>query len=322
MNLEAPFEELLENLKDDTAPLRAAVLYRLSEPVEHELAALRDAWESVPSERRLLLLVRMVETSEASFDTDYTAVALFALDDPDEEVRSSAIEALWVSEDSATMQRLVRMLELDEAATVRAAAAQALGRFVLAGELGEIPEAMARSLEDTLLEAWENDAESLEVRRRALESIAYSGRDEVSSLIEEALDHADLSMQASALFAMGRCADERWADYVMSALTHDEPEIRFEAARAAGELGLRASVPRLIELTEDDDREVKEAAIWSLGEIGGQSATRALLNLSEHDDVDEALLDVIEDAMNTAALGSGEFATYILDVDDEIEPDD
>ena len=47
-------------------------------------------------------------------------------------------------------------------------------------------------------------------------------------------------MRQSALFAMGRTADSRWAKVVLSELESHEPAMRFEAAQAAGEMGLTA----------------------------------------------------------------------------------
>ncbi|HQE18850.1 MAG TPA: HEAT repeat domain-containing protein [Aggregatilineales bacterium] len=314
---EESFTDLLENLRDETAPLRAALIYRLSNPTPQDLNDLRDAWGLVPVERRRLLMSRLVETSETSFEVNFREIALLALVDEDDDVRRLGIEALWEEQDVSTMRLIVRLLQQDADAAVRAAAAQALGRFVLAGELGEFPEAVVREAEAELLDVWQESSEPLEVRRRALESIAYSGRDEVPSLIQEALDHHEIKMQASAIFSMGRSGDERWENQVLAALYHPEPELRFEAARAAGELFLTAAVARLIEMLDEDDREIQQAAIWSLGEIGGQEAKRALMDFADKRDLDDDMLEAVEDALNTAALSTGEFVTYIFNMDDD-----
>lgn len=317
IELGGPLSILLDGLADEDTPLRAGLLYRLSEPAADDLAELQARWPLLPVQRRRLLLLRMAEASETNFDLDFSAVARLALSDDDSEVRQHAIAALWTSEDPALSHSLVRLLQIDESADVRAAAAQALGRFVLASELGELPATIAESVEAALLEAWYDDIDAPDVRRRALESIAYSGREEVTSLIEEAAVHPDLKMQSSALFAMGRSSDERWAPYVLRALNVAEPELRFEAAHAAGELGLADAVPRLIELLQDPDHELMEAAIWSLGEIGGPDATSALVRLLRHDGLDEDLIDAVEDALATAALIDGQFGTLGFFDDDQ-----
>lgn len=311
------FDSLLENLKDVDEPLRAALIYRLSDPSAEEMRAFEDVWADLPAERQQLLLTRLFELSEVNFEVDFTDVARLALRDEDDEVRRLGIELLWENEEPATMRQIVRMLQQDAATDVRAAAAQALGRFVLAAELGEFSEAIAQEAEASLLEAWFEINESPEVRRRALESIAYSGREEVPNLIAEALENPNIQMQASALFAMGRSSDERWEDSVLAALYHPEPELRYEAARAAGELFLSAAVNRLAEMLTEDDREIQQAAIWALGEIGGRDAQRALMAFSEDDTLDDDMLDALEDALNTAALSTGEFVTYIFNAEDD-----
>ncbi len=305
------FENLLAELADSEAPLRAALIYRLSEPSPADLAALQAIWPSIPTERRQLLLSRLVEASEVSFDLDFSAVALFALEDEVAEVRQQAVAALWERDDPPVMRRLIALLRDDPSEEVRAAAAQGLGTFVLSGEYGMLPHDVALEAEEALLAVFTEQKELSEVRRRALESIAFSSRKEVPPLIEQAARDADVSMQASAIFAMGRSADEQWADHIMRALDNPVPELRFEAARAAGEIGLVESVSRLIELTQDEDREIKEAAIWSLGEIGGIEAQSALMELANREK-DADLLEAIEDALNTAVLSTGEFVSYVF----------
>lgn len=319
-NRERSFESLLADLADTNAPLRAALIYRLSDPSPEDLAALQAAWPSIPAERRQLLLSRLTEASEVSFDLDFSAVALFALEDQDAGVRQQAVAALWERDDPSTMRRLIALLRNDPSGEVRAAAAQGLGTFVLSGEYGMLPQEVVQEAEEALLTAL-TAQEPQEVRRRALESIAYSSRKEVPPLIEQAAQDADIAMQASAIFAMGRSADEQWAEHIMRALDNPEPELRFEAARAAGEIGLVESISRLIELTQDEDREVKEAAIWSLGEIGGIEAQNALFDLANHEKDDE-LLEAIEDALNMAMLSTGEFVSYVFtrsEEDDDFE---
>lgn len=312
-----PFQNLIDNLRDVDEPLRSAIVYRLSNATAEDMAELQAAWQGVPAARRQLLLSRLLDLSEVNFEVDFTAVALFALEDEDDDVRRIAVEALWENQEAPTMRHLLRLLQQDPSAGVREAAARSLGRFVLAGELDEFPRALADEVELALLEVWQEPGELPDVRRRALESISYSGREEVPSLIEEALENQELKMQASAVFAMGRSCDERWENHVLNALYHPEAELRFEAARAAGELFLSGAVRRLIEMLYEDDREIQQAAIWSLGEIGGEQAKRALMDFADDEDLDPDMMEAVEDAVNTAVLSTGEFVTYIFEMDED-----
>jgi HEAT repeat protein len=313
--------DMLEALGDEMVPLPAALIYRLSDVADDDFKALCAAWPDLPVERRRLLLSRMVEAAETNFEMDFERVALFALDDEDEEVRTQAVAGLWENETLGLMERLLSLMLNDPGPQARAASAGALGRFVLLGELGKLPLAQARRVEDALLEVCYGEDDVLEVQRRALESVAYSGREEVAALIEDAYYHDDTSMRASAIFAMGRSADDRWASLVLAELRGPEPQMRFEAARACGELELEDAVPTLIEMLAEYDREVREAAIWALGEIGGREARAALLVAADQAE-DEALLEVIEDAISSSALadwGIGiPFFPDFEDADEEI----
>jgi HEAT repeat protein len=194
------------------------------------------------------------------------------------------------------------MLKLltDPAESVRAAAAGALGRFVYAGELEDIPANKVAPVTKALKTAYANPAEALEVRRRALEALGFLGYAEVGDLIRQGYQHAEQPMRLSAVFAMGRSADdEQWGEIVVRELDSRDPEMRFEAARACGELEYVPAVRRLAELLDDVDENVQQAAVWSLGQIGGDKARQllqaVLLSDAEHLHEDaEAALDELE----------------------------
>lgn len=314
-----PLEELVAILHGDNPILPAAAYYRLSALPPDDLAALEEAWPGLPVERRRTLLAQLNVVSEANFEMDFRAVAEMALDDADAEVRRGAIVCLWEVETQSLMHRLMDILTHDPAAEPREAAASALGRFVLLGELEELPEGTTAPVEELLLEICREPSEPLDVRRRALESLAYSGRRETVDLIEDAYDHDVLRMRVSAIFAMGRSADERWADHILRELESYEAEMRYEAAHAAGELVLADAVPGLIELLASDDVELVSAAVWSLGEIGGAEARRGLTELSMLTD-DENLLEAIDDALAMASLMEG--ALGLIDLPDVDSLDD
>jgi HEAT repeat protein len=221
--------------------------------------------------------------------------------DADSEVRAAAIDGLWENEDQALVGPLVHLLRADESLNVRAAAATALGRFVLLGELEEIDRAPAMLAEQALLETLHDAQSDLEVRRRAVESISYSGEAGVREIIEAAYYDEEEKMQASALFAMGRSADPFWIKLLVVELDNPNPELRFEAARACGELEASAAVAQLIDMSfNDPDREVQQAAVWALGRIGGREARQALEACCESDD--EALSEAAAEALDEMEL--------------------
>jgi HEAT repeat protein len=291
------YEKILTHIAKINERLNIRYLYALSGMTREHLARFREVWPSIEVDRRRSVLQNLVDITEHSFEANFDPIFLLAMGDDDSEVRAKAIDGLWENEDQALIGPLVHLLRTDESAQVRASAAMALGRFVLLGELEEIDRAPAMLAEEALLETLREKAEDLEVRRRAVEGIAYSGEAGVREIIEAAYYDDEEKMQASALFAMGRSADPYWGKVLLQELDNPNPEMRFEAARACGELEVSTAVPRLIEMSFDDpDREVQQAAISALGRVGGRQAREALEAYYESDD--EALSQAAAEALD------------------------
>ena len=237
-----------------------------------DVTHVREVWPRLPTELRQRLIGRLVELAEADFEVNFGAIFRLGLEDEDAEVRTAAIEGLWEDEDVRLVPLLVTALREDEAASVRTSAATSLGRFVLLGELEKIrPDPKAAAFE-ALLATWRDPGEDTEARRRALESLAYASDEAVVEVIREAYAASEEKVRISAVFAMGRSADNRWARQVQQELFNPNPELRYEAARACGELQISEAVAALEELADDADPEVQEAALWALGQIGGDKA--------------------------------------------------
>lgn len=303
------FMETLIALRDGEAgTISAKVLYGLSELTEIDILQLRPMWKELSTEYRQKIVQRVADIGETNFELDYRVFGLFALKDEDEEVRKSAISIMWVDESLTFMRRLVDIAQNDESTAVRAAAISDLGRFILLGELGDLPERELLPVQDMVVEFWADESEDVEIRRRALEAISNCGHEIVEAAINEAYRSDERSLRVSSIYAMGRSCDEQWEEIVLKELSSPDAEMRYEAARAAGELTLTNATPQLIRLARGTDREIKEVAIWSLGEIGGRDALRVLTSLAGEvqETDDEELLDLIEEAMGNAALAGGE----------------
>ena len=298
--------------------LSATIFYGLSNLPYDDALQVRPVWDRLPSSARRKILREMIDLSEANFEMDFGAIGWFGLDDADSAVREASIEVLWEDESTELMNRLIEMVQWDEVPEVRAAAASAIGRFVLLGELGDIPESAFNTVQEAVVNVLTNLDEDVDVRRRALEAIANSSHEIVEEAIQEAYTGDERRMQVSAVFAMGRSCDPQWSDYVLRELTSDDPEMRYEAARAAGELEVAEAVPHLTRLALDSDREVQDMAIWSLGEIGGKEALRVLSAMAKdaEDQGDRDLREAIDDAIATANLASGSLSLFDFDQDE------
>jgi HEAT repeat protein len=312
------YEKVLLHISNSGERLNARYLYSLSGMTRERLVRFREVWPGIEADRRRLLMNKLVELTELSFEVNFDPIFLVALGDDDSQVRAGAIDGLWENEDQALIGPLVHLLRADEASNVRAAAAVALARFVLLGELEKIDRAPAMLAEQALLESLRTAEEDLEVRRRAVEAIAYSGEAGVREIIEAAYYDEDERMQVSALAAMGRSADPYWSKLLVRELDNSNPEHRFEAARACGELESRQAVSQLIQVSMGDpDREVQQAAVWALGRIGGREAREALEAFYESED--EILGQAAAEALDEMdVLGEG-LAIPLFDDFDEYE---
>jgi hypothetical protein len=301
-------------LADESRPVRTIDLADLSDLSRSQVAEFHAAWHELSPKRRLALITAMVEQAETNIHLIFHAALRACLTDGDAQVRRLAIEGLWEDERVSLVPSLSNLLANDPSDDVRAAAATALGRFVLLGVLGDIAEESARQAEDALNAAWERSGEPVSVRRRVLESLAPTDTTDLHVLIGDAYYSDDELMRQSAIFAMGRSANPRWNKVVLSELNSREAAIRFEAAEAAGEMAIRAAVQPLIQRLDDPDKDVREAAALALGKIGGPAARRALETLVAGDD--ERLAEAAAEALEELLFNSDHGDDALLDAAD------
>ncbi len=296
------FSEVLTSLANEQQPVPAKLLYRLSGLEGQELHDFGKAWAAFSAQRKLNLLEDLEILAESNTVMHFDDVAHFGLADDDEAVRIFAIRSLWQSRETKLIPIFIELLNEDNSQQVSAQAAAALGRFILLGELGELSSKRQSDIEQQLLAVMESANDQPAIRRRALESLAYSSNPRVEGLIEDAYDFGDEEIKASALFAMGRNADDRWTPQVIESLDDPNPELSIEAIRSAGELEINEALPNLINSLFDEDGDIRLAAAWSLSQIGGKEATEALADFQDRSE-DEDEIDLIEDAIENLTFG-------------------
>jgi hypothetical protein len=310
--------KLISELTDGGQDLPRSTLQQFSDMDPVSLKALHEAWPQVSAERKRKLLQGLEDLSEEDTLVSFEDVARSLLGDPDPEVRMRAIRLLDEVEDTKLIPAFIQIMNEDPDAETRAEAASALGRFVELGELEEIPDQSRREAEDALLEK-ANSEDQLVVRRNALESLGFSSRPEVVTLIESAFRRENPEWQASALFAMGRSFDERWEESVLSHMMDVNSLVRLAAVEAAGELRLASARTVLFRvLEEEEEEEITSAAIWSLSQIGGEDARlyiENLLDLAEEEEDVEFLEEALDNVEFTDELNH--FDLLSIDPDDE-----
>lgn len=291
-------ETLLSKLPDADYKPSTKELVGLSAIDGDDRRRFLEVWRGLSIQRRRDLIDRLVDLAEDSVEYNFDNVYMAGLLDDDVQVRAESIKALWEYEEPDFARILLRLLK-DPEALVRAEAALGLGRFLLRAEmldkeLDELPE-----LEQALRATFQDDAELVEVRGRAIEALGVRGHEWVRDLIEDAYSSGERRLQISAVHAMGRSADPEWMPTLLEEMHSEDPEMRFEAAQAAGELGEEDIIPELASLTQDEDAEVQEAAIAALGHIGGPAA-RSVLHSVASESGDERILESVTDALSEA----------------------
>jgi HEAT repeat protein len=313
------FQKVLDTLLADSRDFPRRYLQEFSDIGTLELKTLLDVWPRIELSRKLTLLEDLDALAENDTLVSFDDLASALLTDPDPQVRARAIRLLDESEDVKLVPSFLDMLRNDPDIHVRVEAANALHLFVDLGELEEISESIYRQVEDALLISITSE-DDVRVRRTALESLGYSSRPEVSTLIESSFRRDEPHWQVSALTAMGRSADERWADEVTRALVNENDNIRRAAAQAAGELALKSTRPLLLRmLGEEEDGTVLSAIIWSLSQIGGEDVRTYLENLLDLSE-DEEQIAFLEEALDNLAFTEDldRFDLLAFDPDDEL----
>lgn len=317
-----PFQKVIDELENGTQEISRRSLQDFSDIDSASLKALLAVWPRIKPDRKRTLLEGLQSLVDSDTLVSFDDFARAVLHDDDAQVRARAIRLLDECDDIKLTPVFIKILNEDPDENARAEAAFALGKYVELGELEEIPEAVQRQAEEALL-AKENSDDKLIVRRNALESLGYSSRPEVTTLIQSALQRENPDWQASALFAMGLSADDRWEEDILSRLQDDRLRVQLAAVQAAGQLGLASARETLFKVLEDtEDDEVIAAAIWSLSQIGGEDARLYIENLLDVAEKDEQIA-FLEDALDNLAFTEDLERFDFLSLDaDELDTDD
>ncbi|MGB1287013.1 MAG: hypothetical protein ACPG7F_10805, partial [Aggregatilineales bacterium] len=148
---QATIEDVIAILQSETEQAIDETLIRgLSGLTDEDLNQVRPVWAALDNDYRSLLLQTFVDLTETRLELEYEALAFMSLNDASPETRQYAIELLRDNETGMLMRRLLQIAQTDKDAQVRAEAVRSLGRFVLRGEFGKLPERINQQLQNTL----------------------------------------------------------------------------------------------------------------------------------------------------------------------------
>lgn len=319
------FQTVLDSLQDTKKDFPKRYLQLFSDIAPLELQTLLDIWPRINLSRKLILLNGLVQLLDTDMLVSFEEIGQALLNDPEGDVRACALRLLAESDDLDLAESLIEILKNDSDLDPRIEAAKLLGEFILLGELEQLDGELHREAEETLM-AVVSAEEHASLRKLALESVGYSSRIEVETLIHTAFNRSDPTWVASALIAMGRSSDEQWSEDVVSMLINEDPRIRLAAVQASGDLRLENARPIILNMLlegEEDDDDVIAAGIWSLSQIGGDDVRVFLTDMLDKTE-DEDIVGFIEDALENLDLTDDleKFDLLALDEDELKEADE
>lgn len=271
-------------------------------------------YDQMSKEEKIGFLNYIIEGED--YSTDYLPVLRRFLDDEEAEVRELALTGLWDYPRPDMIDLLFDRARNDPSQQVRSKAIVTLGRYIYEGDMAdydfdwgamealmredELPERDFLQVKAFLLDIVKDEEQPLDSRRFAVEAIGFLNQPEILDLIAEAYNHPDPRMKVSAIFAMGRNGNERWAEIIIKELDSPIKDLQYEAVRATGEAYLEKAAPKLKSLALSDDKELRLEAIWALGKIGGEGVEAFLESCAQEKDGD--IREVAEAALEEMML--------------------
>ena len=230
----------------------------------------QDVLETVTELRRVADIDRSLE-----FDALFRAAITF----PAVEVRLECVRALSDGGSVKTANALIGVLEQDESAQLRAAAAEALNGFSDPSKSRNVSRSTLMRISHALRNTTDVDEGS--VRGKALRSLAAMRHEEAPDIIDAMFDEAidDPVLMSDVLLAMGESGDRSWLPTIEDALYSSNPNVRIAAVLAFGKIAGDDDIHSLSEPFDDHVLEVQMATIKALQQVGTPQA-REMLSLA------------------------------------------
>ncbi len=288
-------EEFLKEVSSQEKSLKHTDLAHLSGLSKEEMPVFEATWASFDVGSRRETLDKLLTLAETSVEMDFTPIFRFCLKNGDPIVRERAVLGLWECDERSLVAPLITLLKGDPSENVRAVSAIALGKFAALAEEGKLLPKDGPAIMDALLEVVETEEETVEVRSRAVESIAPFNTERIREILEKSYASGDPKMRYSTVYAMGKSCDPRWLATIIKETENPDPGMRYEAVNACAELAAEEAVPHLIPLIQEDDHQIQLAAVNAVGTIGGPLARKVLLRCLKMDD--EAIKEAAREAI-------------------------
>ena len=238
-----------------------------------------EAWREWQVQDVLETVTELREVAESDRSLEFDSLFRAAITFPNEKVRLECVRALSSGGSLNTANSLVEVLEQDESAELRAAAAEALGAFSDTSQSRNISGATMSRIADALRNAIHVDQPS--VQGKALRALAAMQDEDTPDLIDSMFDNAieDSALMSDVLLSMGESGDRSWLPIIEDAFYSNDPNVRISAVLAFGSIAGDDEIHSLSEPFDDHILEVQMATIKALEQIGTTQA-REMLSLA------------------------------------------
>ena len=273
MNVETLDNSQSERDADDGV---SGMLRELSGVDDTRARSIIAAWNEWKVQDVLETLIELREVSDADRSLEFDALFRAAIRFPAEEVRLECVRALSNGGSVNTANALIGVLERDESAQLRGAAAAALHGFSDPSQSRNASRATLTRISEALRNATDVDERS--VRGKALRSLAAMRHEDAPDLIDSTFDEAvdDPVLMSDVLLAMGESGDRSWLPTIEDGFYSNNPNVRIAAVLAFGRIAGDDDVNSLSEPFDDHVLEVQIAVIRALEEIGTPNARKML----------------------------------------------
>ena len=238
-----------------------------------------EAWREWQVQDVLETVTELREVAESDRSLEFDALFRAAITFPNEKVRLGCVRALSSGGSLNIANSLMGVLEQDESAELRAAAAEALSAFSDTSQSRNISRTTMARIADALRNAIHVDQPS--VQGKALRALAAMQDEDTPDLIDSMFDNAieDSALMSDVLLAMGESSDRSWLPIIEDAFYSNDPNVRISAVLAFGSIAGDDEIHSLSEPFDDHILEVQMATIKALEQIGTMQA-REMLSLA------------------------------------------
>lgn len=300
---EHSFGEVMILLVQGKESLSVADLSVFSALTAENMNTLQKEWAKLSDERKEYLFEGLYLYTHEDMIPDFSEMGYFGLTDNNPKIRRFSLGLLVDCRKSTFLDKVIDMAKNDPDEDVRRSAIEILGQFVIDLDLEELPKKEGKKAVKAL-EALKDD-KSGKIRLSVMESLAFMDHPLVPAMIQSALSSDGDESVMSGLRAIQHSLNKRWVDDVIEQLDHPNTDVQVEAIKAAGLLqSKKAKNPILRILTSFDELEsdVLDAAILAISQIGGDQSREIIEELADVFEDDEDMQELFDEAKDNLDL--------------------